>query len=145
MNRCFNLLALFFLILICSSCNKKGNSSPGDEPYLINKDSAAVLNISSKIVDFGKVNTFRQEIVELNVLIAYAGAKTLGLYKEDVSCGCMKVEFDKKVLRAGESSKIRILVHTEGNDGFFNKAVFIQSNAKNNPEIIRVKGEFYKD
>ena len=34
-----------------------------------------------------------------------------------------------------------INIKTENLYGIFNKAIFIRSNAKNDPEIIRVKGE----
>lgn len=104
-----------------------------------------MLGVSSKIVDFGKVNTVRIKNLSLSVTATNEGKRPLVLQKADVSCGCMDVKFGKSVLRADESTQIKINVKTEGNNGYFNKAVFITSNAKNSPEIIRVKGEFFSN
>ena len=60
----------------------------------------------------------------------------MALYKADVSCGCIEVDFCKKALHKNETTNMIINIKTENLYG-----IFIRSNAKNDPEIIRVKGE----
>ena len=133
------------MILVCGSCNNSKKRASVSESFIENKVGDIVLGVSSKIVDFGKVNTVRIKNLSLSVTATNEGKRPLVLQKADVSCGCMDVKFGKSVLRADESTQIKINVKTEGNNGYFNKAVFITSNAKNSPEIIRVKGEFFSN
>lgn len=139
------VILLFIVILVCGSCDNSKKRASVSESFIENKTGDVVLGVSSKIIDFGKVNTTKSKSLNLSVSVTNEGKKTLVLQKADVSCGCMEVKLDKNVLRASEKAQVKIIVKTEGNDGYFNKAVFITSNAKNSPEIIRVKGEFFSN
>lgn len=71
-----------------------------------------MLGVSSKIVDFGKVNTVRTKNLSLSVTATNEGKRPLVLQKADVSCGCMDVKFGKSVLRADESTQIQGMTRT---------------------------------
>lgn len=133
----FFVISCIALFVSCGTNDKKKLKS---ESFFEEQGKHAVLEISPKIIDFGKVKASAQNVLHLSATITNTGTEPLVLYKADVSCGCISVSLDKTPLRVGEIGKVRINVKTEGNNGVFNKAVFIQSNAKNNPEIIRVKG-----
>lgn len=139
------IILLFVAVLVYSSCDNSKRRTSVSESFVENKTSDIVLIISPNIVDFGEVNTVKTKVINLSVTATNEGKKSLVLQKADVSCGCMDVKFDKSILRAGESTQIKINVKPEGNNGYFNKAVFITSNAKNSPEIIRIKGDFFSN
>lgn len=62
------------------------------------------------------------------------------------SCGCTNVEWPKAPVLPGQKGKIQLGLKTEEQHGPFNKEVYIQSNAVNNPHgdkryTIYIKGD----
>lgn len=53
----------------------------------------------------------------------------------------MKIQHTLRPILNGEKGFIKITINTEKQKGYFNKSIFVNSNAKNNLEIIRIKGE----
>jgi hypothetical protein len=62
------------------------------------------------------------------------------------SCGCTNVDWPKNPIPPGGKGKIQLGLKTEEQHGVFNKEVYIQSNAVNNPHgdkryTIYIKGD----
>jgi hypothetical protein len=62
------------------------------------------------------------------------------------SCGCTNVEWPKTPVLPGQKGKIQLGLKTEEQHGIFNKEVYIQSNAVNNPHgdkryTLYIKGD----
>lgn len=62
------------------------------------------------------------------------------------SCGCTNVDWPKTPILPGQKGKIQLGLKTEEQHGVFNKEVYIQSNAVNNPHgdkryTIYIKGD----
>lgn len=134
------LLIIISCVTLFVSCSNKNNKRLKSEAFLKEQGRGAVLKANPQIIDFKEAKASAKNILYLSSTITNTGTEPLILYKADVSCGCISVSIDKKPLQPGESTKIKIRIKTEGNKGVFDKAVFIQSNAENNPEIIRTKG-----
>lgn len=135
---------MFGLISIFLSCNNgdKNKSSDNIVSSKKNCESDIILKATPQIIDFGKIDKSKQKVLKSTIKVFNEGDKPLMLYKVDVSCGCIKVDFDNKAILPRKNANILVTVNTENNNGHFNKAIFIRSNAKNDPEIIRVKGIF---
>lgn len=138
--RLLRLLIIISCVTLFVSCSNKNNKRLKSEAFLKEQGRGAVLKADPQIIDFKEAKASAKNILYLSSTITNTGTEPLILYKADVSCGCISVSLDKKPLQPGESTKIKIRIKTEGNKGVFDKAVFIQSNAENNPEIIRIKG-----
>lgn len=132
------------LMLIFFSCGNGNKSMKSGNVTSDNRKSEnnITLKATPSIIDLGRIDKSKQKIVKSAIKISNDGDKPLMLYKADVSCGCIKVELDKKAIPPHKDANILVYVNTENNNGHFNKAIFIRSNAKNDPEIIRVKGTF---
>lgn len=131
-------LSLLFCIFFFS-CENKGNLRAFKKQ---NKNGTILVVYPSKI-DFGKVNKKRHSQLEFIIELENKGFKPLVINKTDVSCGCISFDIKNKIIPPGKKVNASLVVKTEGNIGYFNKAVFIRSTANNELEIIRVKGEFF--
>lgn len=137
----FTFVFLVFSTVMFISCNKNNNSSLKSEAFLKQEERQAVLEVNPKVIDFGNIKKTSKKTLKLNVKLKNNSSNILALYKADVSCGCIEVDFCKKALHKNETTNMIINIKTENLYGIFNKSIFIRSNAKNDPEIIRVKGE----
>lgn len=66
------------------------------------------------------------------------------------SCGCTNVDWPKAPVMPGQKGKIQLGLKTEEQHGIFNKEVYIQSNAVNNPRgekryTVYIKGDARDD
>ena len=66
------------------------------------------------------------------------------------SCGCTNVDWPKAPVMPGQKGKIQLGLKTEEQHGIFNKEVYIQSNAVNNPHgekryTVYIKGDARDD
>lgn len=61
-----------------------------------------------------------------------------------MSCGCISTEYTKEPIAPNQKTKFRVFIDLRNQDGAFNKAVFIKSNAKNDVDLLRVVGQIYK-
>lgn len=67
------------------------------------------------------------------------GKEPLILSRPRSSCGCTVPTWPKQPILPGKSEKIKVTYNTK-RMGRINKSVTIYSNAKNNPVILRIKG-----
>lgn len=143
------LLALFLCVVSLLGCMSNPNSEiiefknevfEGFElDSTCNNDESLIL-IRDRTFDFGAIK--KKGVSKLSIFFPYAniGNSKLVILKTDVSCGCLTVNHSKKPLKRGETGLIEVLVNVNSQRGVFNKTVFVKSNARNDVEVIRIKG-----
>ena len=143
------LLILFLYVLILFSCTRKAPLDVGElnneefESFELDlmcaKDESLIL-FKDKMVDFSNIK--KKDGTKLVIFFPYAniGNSRLVILKTDVFCGCLSVNYHQRPLVRGETGLIKVLVNINGQQGVFNKTVFVKSNACNDVEIIRIKG-----
>lgn len=91
--------------------------------------------------DFGTVNKKKTDVIPININIENTGNAPLVIYKADVSCGCLSVEYDNKPIQPGKTAILNIKINMKEQKGYFNKTVFLNSNATNDVKLIRITGQ----
>lgn len=109
-----------------------------EKPVAI-EENKPYLNVPKEI-DFGTIKKEDVPSKDITIDVCNMGDTPLVILKTDVACGCMKVTHTKHPLRKGEKGYIKVEINTTNQNGFFNKAIFVKSNAQNDVELIRVKG-----
>lgn len=66
------------------------------------------------------------------------------IYKADVSCGCISTKIPDKPIVNGEKGGIEVAVDTKQVSGYFQKSVYVKSNAENDVIFLHVKGSVKK-
>ena len=68
--------------------------------------------------------------------------------KEDIvvqqvctTCSCISVSWDKKIVRAGESTAITATYYSPSYKGSFNKSIIVYLSNMKRPFLLRIKGE----
>ena len=88
-------------------------------------------------VDFGRFPYGEEQVRE--VTLRNTGTTALAIHGIDTSCGCTRVEYDKRPLPAGGETRIRIVYAAE-ETGYFHKTVSIYCNTADSPLRIVVTG-----
>lgn len=140
---------MFLLLIVCLSGCENGSSNkrelPKAEKEVLNKNfTGAHLGLNKKHHDFGKIDRNKNPYLEIDFEIENQGKSPLVITKTDVSCGCLSVDCSKEPILPGKKTKLIVRVDTRAQEGAFNKPVFIQSNADNDLELIRIVGEVDK-
>ncbi|MCD7901163.1 MAG: DUF1573 domain-containing protein [Bacteroides sp.] len=91
--------------------------------------------------DFGTIKEDKIEVIPIDIEIGNSGNSPLVIQKADVSCGRISIEYPKAPVLPGKTAMIHIAVNTKGQKGYFNKTVFLKSNAANDVELIRITGQ----
>ena len=81
--------------------------------------------------DFGVVQ--RGPIANYSFDFTNTGNSPLIIMNVTPSCGCTNVDWPKQPVLPGQTGKISLGLKTAEQHGVFNKEVYIQSNAVNNP------------
>jgi len=116
-----------------SMASTKVEQTSANGPYLYIKEKNKC--------DFGMVDENKIDVIPIDIEIENSGNAPLVIHKADVSCGCVSVEYPKEPILPGKTVKLSIKVKTKDQKGHFNKAVFINSNAINDVELIRITGQ----
>lgn len=138
-----NLIGCIFFLLGCSNQQPStfekthSNSSTTKKTTDINK---AYLHFTNgNICNFGTVQE-KIDTILMDVKIENSGRTPLLIYKADVSCGCVSVKIPKEPILPKKNAVIHIKVNTIDQNGYFSKAIFLNSNASNDVEILHIKG-----
>ena len=107
----------------------------------INDTTGKILN---KKYDFGKISKKEHSYLDVEFELRNTGKIPLIISKVDVSCGCLSVNYSKEPINPGKIRKLVVHIDTKNQYGMFNKVIFINSNAENNLELIRITGEVEK-
>lgn len=92
---------------------------------------APKLRVSSSSLDFGRV---RQNVESTqNFSVTNNGKSNLEIRAVQGNCTCISTQFDKKVIKPGESAIIKIIFNPEDRKGTHQKAVTVYSNDPQSP------------
>jgi len=103
-----------------------------------------VLKFVNTKYDFGDFKTNKKDSINVfNIDYAFqnVGEAPLIIYKVDVSCGCLSVDFPKEPIIPKGNGVIKVKVNTQNNTGAFNKTLFVRSNATEDVILLRVVGQ----
>lgn len=104
----------------------------------------AYLKVDKKQHNFGEISRRKMPKISVEFIVENIGKMPLLIFKTDVSCGCLSVDYPIAPIRSGEKVKLTVNVDTKSQEGMFNKAIFIKSNANNDLELIRIRGAIKK-
>ncbi len=89
--------------------------------------------------DFGKVKEGSKAMHEF--LFSNTGNAGLILTNISPSCSCSLADWLKDTLKTGGNGIIKIVFNSQGRQGIFHKCFVVQSNAKKNVLVLKIKGE----
>lgn len=145
------VVIVFALFAIFTSCSGNANLNntvkvalPDEDQHLVadslKREGGAYLNLVSGQYDFGTVKSAKVPALTIDFGFENKGDSPLIILKADVSCGCLSVKYPREPIYPGGKSKLTVSVDLKNQNGFFNKTIFIKSNAVNDLELIRIKG-----
>lgn len=144
MIKIFTIISIMCITLIgCkSNTNKQNEGYFFENDKLLAKDSLEnYLVITSPKYNFGIISQKEYPSLDLYFNIENRGISPLVIQKVDVSCGCLSVDYPKEPIFPQKKIRLQVHIKTMKQLGTFNKAIFIRSNAKNDPELIRITGQ----
>jgi hypothetical protein len=99
---------------------------------------------SEETHDFGVLK--RGPVAMYSFEFTNTGDRPLNVMNVTPSCGCTNVDWPKTPVLPGQKAKITLGLKTEEQHGVFNKEVYIQSDAVNNPHgdkryTLYIKGD----
>lgn len=141
------LICIILSLITIGSCSNHTSSSKVEKETVavIAKDQnthldGAYLKIQKEKLDFGKVKEEETSVLPFNVEIENTGKSPLVILKTDVSCGCIAVEYPQEPILPNKKGTLHIKVDIRGKKGYFNKTIFLKTNAINDVELIRITG-----
>lgn len=126
------LFSIEFLMMSCNQIEK----SPSNE----SAPKKGHLYLTGNRVFFGTIDKKFNKTVKMKCILYNTGGTPIVIHKVDVSCGCISADLLSKVIKPHQSVILIIYVNTEKQIGYFNKSIFINSNADNPIQILRIKG-----
>jgi len=92
-----------------------------------------IITAAEKAFEYG--NVIQGEMARHEFTVTNTGEKELKISRVRASCGCTAAEPDKKLLKPGESTKIKVEFNSTGRQGIQRKYIYIYSNDTANPEL----------
>ena len=141
-NRILFLCCLILPLLLCNCKDKQGISKmeiTESEKTVKIEENKPYLKVLKEI-DFGTIKKGDVPSKNITIDVCNMGDTPLVILKTDVACSCMKVMHTKQPIFKGEKGDIKVEINTTNQNGFFNKAIFVRSNAQNDLELVRIKG-----
>lgn len=140
------LIFIIFSLITIGGCSNHSTSKEETESLVKitndrnTKSEGAHLYIKKEKYDFGTINEKDTQVLLFDVEIENTGNSPLTILKADVSCGCITVKYPQEPIRSNRKGIVHVKVDTRGKKGYFNKTVFLKTNAINDVELIRIKG-----
>ena len=125
----------FFLLIIFTSINV----IKAQEQITINYN-APIITFETELIDLGTFMQHDDPSSKCEFVFTNTGKEPLIISKAKGSCGCTVPSWPKEPIMSGESGVIQVN-YDEKRVGSFNKSITITSNAKNSPQIVKVKGK----
>lgn len=122
-------LSIFFIITIGFAQDK----------VVINYN-APEIKFNTEVMDLGTFMQYDDPSSQCEFIFTNIGKEPLIISKAKGSCGCTVPEWPKEPIMSGETGLIKVN-YDEKRVGSFNKSITITSNAKNSPQIIKIKGK----
>ena len=125
----------FFLLIIFTTTN----IIKAQEQITINYN-APIITFETELIDLGTFMQYDDPSSKCEFIFTNTGKEPLIISKAKGSCGCTVPSWPKEPVMPGESGLIQVN-YDEKRIGSFNKSITITSNAKNSPQIVKVKGK----
>ena len=122
-------LSVFFILTVGLS----------QEQVIINYN-APEIKFEAEVIDLGTFMQYDDPSSQCEFIFTNTGKEPLIISKAKGSCGCTVPEWPKEPIMSGETGLIKVN-YDEKRTGSFNKSITITSNAKNSPQIIKIKGK----
>ena len=121
-----NTLLLFFCLLASVFVFAQENQS------------GANMQFEFETYDFGDIK--EGDDASVDFVFKNTGTEPLILTNVKASCGCTVPSWSKEPVLPGENGKVTAKYNTQGRPGSFNKAITVNSNAKEESKRIFIKG-----
>jgi hypothetical protein len=130
-----NSYLIVFLYFVLSSCGNRVEKIKDD-----NFTAPLQEKLSSKeIVFLGEMHNFGTlkagEIVSYSFVFTNNSKIPVTIKKVDVTCGCIKVKFDDKMISPGEKSAIEVIFNTSGEWGNQLKIIRVEISSGETKEL----------
>jgi len=123
-----SLMILMFATMI--SCAQSNNNEKADK-------RAAVITFEAEEHDFGTIEQGGNGTFEF--IFKNTGKTPLVINHVGSSCGCTVPEWTRDPIAKRKSGKIKVTYDTQ-RLGSFTKTITVNSNAANNPVVLKIKG-----
>lgn len=101
--------------------------------------NAPKLVLEEKVFNFGELT--QGEKAEHSFLLKNTGKSDLLIRKTKASCGCTAIAPQSKIIKAGESTELKVIFNSRGKRGRQNKRITIITNAPTTSSVnLRVMG-----
>ena len=88
--------------------------------------------------NFGTIN--QGDAVNHDFTFTNTGKGPLMISDARGSCGCTVPDYPKQPIKKGEKAVIKVTFNSAGKSGMQDKTITINSNAKNSPHVLHIKG-----
>jgi hypothetical protein len=117
-----------------------------DKPTLSNvgndNPNQAAFKFSEEEFNFGTI--MQGDQVKHDFEFTNTGKEPLIISNAAGSCGCTVPEWPKEPIAPGAKAMIKVTFNSAGKQGMQDKTVTLQSNAKQNPQVLHLKGNVDK-
>ncbi|MBI9068223.1 MAG: DUF1573 domain-containing protein [Salinivirgaceae bacterium] len=106
-------------------------------------DNSARINFDSKVFNFGTIK--QGEKIPYSFKFTNTGKSDLMIRKIKTTCGCTVANSDKEIIKAGESSELKVVFNSAGKSNRQNKSITVISNDPTQSQVtLRVTGTVLK-
>lgn len=129
------MVAFAFLLLSCGGRKRVSADSVTDRRQVV----SLVDTLACDTLDFGKVRA--GEVVERSFVLSNPSEAPLIIVTTDTSCGCLKLEYERKPISAGDRSEATMIFYSSGYNYFVPRAFYITTSASLMPKKIIVTAD----
>ena len=130
-------IALVFSSAILFAQEKQTLSNVGNE-----NPNQASFKFSEEEYSYGTIK--QGDVVKHDFEFTNTGKEPLIISQANGSCGCTVPEWPKEPIAPGAKGVIKVTFNSAGKQGMQDKTVTLQSNAKQNPMVLHIKGNVDK-
>ncbi|MCE8922732.1 DUF1573 domain-containing protein [Bacteroides ovatus] len=98
------------------------------------------LSFLKQTIDLGTIVAKETSKVDVDFVFSNKGNVPLVIHKVKASCGCTVPRWTKVPVRPGKDGVITVSFEHKGKKGTFLKTLFVESNAKNDLVLLKLKG-----
>ena len=98
------------------------------------------LSFLKQTIDLGTIVAEKTSKVDVNFVFSNKGNVPIVIHKVKASCGCTVPRWTKTTIEPGKSGVITVSFEHQGKKGTFLKTLFVESSAKNNLVLLKLKG-----
>lgn len=99
--------------------------------------SRTTIEVDKRMHDFGLIP--RSQSSEAVFEIKNTGDHAFIIHRVHASCGCTRVDWDKRPIRVGGTTKIKVQ-YTPGQETSFLKSISVYGNMEKSPVLLNIKG-----